>query len=76
MELKQGRNLTVVEAGTKGGNTTFARYGKRHYQEAGRKGQASLSANISSEQRRSWGALGGRPKKHRLFIGGEKGQQD
>jgi hypothetical protein len=76
MELKQGQTLTVVEAGAKGGNSTFKRYGKRHYQEVGIKGQATLSAKISHEQRRLWGLLGGRPRKRRLFFEGEKGRQD
>jgi general stress protein YciG len=68
--------LTVKVAGARGGISTFYRHGKRHFQEIGRKGQASLSAKVSSEQRRSWGALGGRPRKRRLFVVGEKGKQD
>jgi len=73
MEQQRTQNLTVQEAGAKGGATTYARYGRRHFQELGKRGQAVLSTKINSEQRQSWGALGGRPKKHRLFIGGEKG---
>lgn len=72
MEQQQTRNLTVREAGARGGTATFIKYGKGHFQEIGKRGQVVLSSKISSEQRRSWGALGGRPRKRRLFITGEK----
>lgn len=60
-------HLTVQSAGARGGHSTLIKYGKEHFREIGRKGQAALSVNISSEQRRAWGALGGRPKKRRFL---------
>jgi len=66
--------LNVKVAGARGGAATYAKHGKRHFQAIGRKGQASLSAKITTEQRRFWGALGGRPRKSRLSVAGEKGK--
>jgi hypothetical protein len=73
MEKQQIRNLTVREAGALGGSITYARYGKEHFQAIGRKGQANLATKISSEQRRTWGSMGGRPRKRRYLLMGEKG---
>lgn len=61
--------LSVKEAGRLGGLATLARYGVNHYKDAGKKGQAALSATCTSDQRRFWGSLGGRPQKRRLFQG-------
>jgi hypothetical protein len=72
MERQQTLSLTVREAGAVGGRATYVKYGKEHFQEVGKRGQAVLSAKITSEQRRSWGALGGRPRKRRFSTMGEK----
>ena len=61
----QQTKLTVSEAGRRGGLTTLSRYGREHFQKAGRKGQASLSAKLTQDQRREWGRQGGRPRKKR-----------
>lgn len=61
---QQKRNLTVMEAGARGGASTYAKYGKAHYQTIGRKGQARLAAKVTTDERRVWGAMGGRPRKH------------
>lgn len=72
MEQEQRRNLTVVEAGARGGASTYAKYGKEHYRAIGKKGQAGLAAKITTHERRIWGAMGGRPKKRRSFGTGER----
>ena len=72
MEQEQRRNLTVAEAGARGGASTYAKYGKEHFRAIGKKGQASLAAKITTHERRIWGATGGRPKKRRSFGTGER----
>jgi hypothetical protein len=76
MERQKTLNYTVREAGAAGGLTTYIKYGREHFREIGKQGQAALSAKISSEQRRLWGALGGRPKTRRFSVMGEKEKQD
>ena len=71
---QQCAELTVSEAGRLGGLSTLARHGIAHYQKVGRKGQAKLATKCTSDQRRSWGALGGRPKRVRFRDLGENGQ--
>jgi hypothetical protein len=71
---RQCPELTVREAGRLGGLRTLARHGIAHYQKVGRKGQAKLAAKCTSAQRRSWGALGGRPKRVTFTDLGENGQ--
>lgn len=71
---QQFAGLTVSEAGRLGGLITLARHGIAHYQKAGRKGQAKLATKCTTDQRRSWGTLGGRPKKIRFHDLGENGQ--
>ena len=65
MNQQQTRELTVKEAGAIGGKTTLAKHGREHFRVIGRKGQTSLAAKITSNERRAWGALGGRPRKRR-----------
>ena len=73
--MKQYRNetMTVAEAGHIGGSVTYTKYGREHFRVIGRRGQAALSAKVTSDQRRAWGAMGGRPRKRRYyFVMGEK----
>ena len=72
-EQNQVEELTVKQAGVLGGTTTLAKHGREHFRVIGRKGQASLAVKITSNERRAWGMLGGRPRK-RLYPseGGEK----
>jgi general stress protein YciG len=72
MESETQQPLTVADAGSKGGKSTLAKYGKEFFREIGRKGQAALSENVTSEQRKAWGAKGGRPKRVRLSDKGEE----
>jgi len=74
MDQQQIQRPTVKEAGARGGSATYAKYGKEHFRVIGRRGQASLSAKVTTDQRRAWGAMGGRPRKRRYFIMGEKEQ--
>jgi general stress protein YciG len=57
--------LTVQEAGRKGGLALLSRRGSQHYSEIGKKGQAILRQRypgMASE----WGKKGGRPRKNGL----------
>lgn len=42
MPTETGREMTIREAGRKGGATTLARYGREHFAENGRKGGKRL----------------------------------
>lgn len=70
---QQQQKTSVQEAGARGGVATYTKYGKEHFRAIGRKGQASLAAKITPQQRRIWGAMGGRPRKRRYSDLGEKG---
>lgn len=72
MNQQQTKEFTVKEAGAIGGKTTLAKYGREHFKAIGRKGQASLAAKITSNERRAWGTLGGRPLKRHYPARGEK----
>lgn len=72
MEQNCNQIISCREAGARGGAKTMARYGKAHFQSIGEKGQATLASRITSEQRRAWGAMGGRPKRRRLNDMGTK----
>jgi len=67
--------LSVKEAGALGGAATLRRWGRGHFVEAGRRGQLVMARRYTSEDRRRWGKLGGRPRRNRLlFIMGEEGK--
>lgn len=68
----EGGQITVTEAGKRGGLTTKAQYGINHFRLAGSKGQAIFASRYTINDRRRWGALGGRPRK--THYQGEKGQ--
>lgn len=53
-------NMSVREAGRKGGKTTRARYGAEFFQEIGAKGGKAVSARYSNEHFREIGRKGGR----------------
>jgi hypothetical protein len=74
MENYQDQTLSVRDAGAKGGLATLAKHGSDHFRVIGKKGQARLADTVTSEQRRAWGAKGGRPRKLKLQDVGEKGQ--
>ena len=53
-------NMSVREAGRKGGKTTRARYGPEFYQEIGQKGGKAVSERYSHEHFQNIGRKGGR----------------
>ncbi len=53
-------NMSVREAGRKGGKTTRARYGAEFFQEIGSKGGKAVSERYSNEHFREIGRKGGR----------------
>ncbi len=53
-------NMSVREAGRKGGKTTRARYGAEFFQEIGAKGGKAVSERYTSEHFREIGRKGGR----------------
>lgn len=53
-------NMSVREAGRKGGKTTRARYGAEFFQEIGSKGGKTVSERYSNEHFREIGRKGGR----------------
>ena len=53
-------NMSVREAGRKGGKTTRARYGPEFFQEIGAKGGRTVSQRYSNEHFREIGRKGGR----------------
>jgi uncharacterized protein len=53
-------NMSVRDAGRKGGNTTRARYGAEFFQEIGAKGGKAVSERYSNEHFREIGRKGGR----------------
>jgi len=55
-----GGNMSVREAGRKGGKTTRARYGAEFFQEIGAKGGKAVSERYSNEHFREIGRKGGR----------------
>ena len=64
--------MTVSEAGRLGGLETLRRHGRQHFAVAGRRGQTVMAQHYSTEARRLWGALGGRPRRGRSDETGEK----
>jgi general stress protein YciG len=53
-------NMTVREAGRKGGRATRARYGPEFFQKIGAKGGKAVSERYSNEHFREIGRKGGR----------------
>ena len=53
-------NMSVREAGRKGGKTTRAKYGPEFYQEIGQKGGKTVSEKYSHEHFQNIGRKGGR----------------
>jgi general stress protein YciG len=56
----QNGNMSVREAGRKGGRTTRAKYGPEFYQEIGQKGGKTVSEKYSHEHFQAIGRKGGR----------------
>ena len=56
----EGGNMSVREAGRKGGRVTRQRYGAEFFQEIGAKGGKAVSERYSNEHFREIGRKGGR----------------
>ena len=66
--------MTVVEAGRKGGHATLRKRGRQFFVDIGREGQAAMRAKYPG-MAGVWGRMGGRPRKLTLSeIMGEKGK--
>ena len=65
-------NITVNEAGRRGGLILAKNRGRQYFVEIGKKGQQAMRARYPNMSR-EWGKLGGRPKKPTLkqFMGDE-----
>ena len=59
------KNITVSEAGRKGGLALLAKYGNQHFVEIGKKGQESLKKRFPG-MASEWGSKGGRTKKNNI----------
>ena len=58
-------NITVNEAGRRGGLSLLNRWGHSHFAEIGKKGQEALRKRYPG-MASAWGRKGGRPKKNNL----------
>jgi len=64
-KVRKIEEMTVREAGRKGGLALLAKHGSNHFVEIGQKGQKTLRERypgMASE----WGKKGGRPKKNNI----------
>ncbi|MGH2393910.1 MAG: hypothetical protein ACRDGH_10550 [Candidatus Limnocylindria bacterium] len=59
-DTNEDGNMSVREAGRKGGTTTRQRYGSEFYQEIGQKGGRTVSERYSHEHFQQIGRKGGR----------------
>jgi hypothetical protein len=57
--------ITVNEAGRKGGLSLLNRRGKQHFSNIGKKGQEALRKRYPG-MASAWGKKGGRPRKNNL----------
>lgn len=64
--------LTCREAGQLGGLECLRRRGRIHFARAGKLGQETLTRRYTTDDRRRWGRLGGRPPL-KVRYAGEKG---
>lgn len=74
--VNENEELTVKQAGAKGGRTTLERHGREFYREIGKKGgkqTATLYKDLLSE----FGRRGGRPRRPSLdeYMGEEAGNK-
>lgn len=72
MPTDNKESITVSEAGRLGGLETLRRHGRQHFAVAGRRGQEVIAHRYSTDDRRRWGRLGGRPKNNISQHGEER----
>jgi hypothetical protein len=64
-QVMKTENITVNEAGRKGGLSLLNKRGNNHFSKIGKKGQEMLRQRYPG-MASVWGRLGGRPKKKNL----------
>jgi general stress protein YciG len=63
--MKNRSEMTVKEAGRRGGLSLLSRRGTKHFAEIGRKGQETMK-KLYPGMASTWGKKGGRPRKNNL----------
>jgi len=58
-------NITVSEAGRRGGLALLGKRGRKHFAEIGKKGQEEMRKRYP-EMASKWGKKGGRPRKNNI----------
>jgi general stress protein YciG len=63
--MKNRSEMTVKEAGRRGGLSLLSRRGTKHFAEIGKKGQETMK-KLYPGMASTWGKKGGRPRKNNL----------
>jgi general stress protein YciG len=63
--MKSTSEMTIKEAGRKGGLTLLSKRGKKHFAEIGRKGQEVIRKRYPG-MASTWGKKGGRPRRNNM----------
>ena len=63
--MKSISELTIKEAGKKGGLALLSKRGTKHFVEVGRKGQEIMKKRYPG-MASTWGKKGGRPRKNNI----------
>jgi len=63
--MKSISEMTIKEAGRKGGLALLSRRGKKHFAEIGKKGQEVIKKRYPG-MASAWGKKGGRPRKNNI----------
>ena len=63
--MKSISEMTIKEAGRKGGLALLSRRGKKHFAEIGKKGQEVMKKHYPG-MASTWGKKGGRPRKNNV----------
>ena len=63
--MNKVRQITVNEAGRKGGLALLRKRGKKHFAEIGKKGQEVMKERFPG-MASAWGKKGGRPRKNKV----------
>jgi len=65
------KNLSVREAGRRGGLSVLAKHGHKHFSKIGKQGQKALRERYP-DMASEWGKQGGRPRKPQLHNMGDQ----
>jgi general stress protein YciG len=74
-DSEETTEMTVKQAGRRGGNSTLERHGRKFFQQIGRKG-GKRTAELYGDLLREFGKKGGRPRLPSLdeYMGEEAGK--